>query len=112
MPKIAIIGRQNVGKSTLFNALIKRKKSITFNKPGVTRDLISQKVDWGEGSWEITDFPGFENLKLLKKEDTLNIEAIKKAEKKIKDFHLILWVVTRKGLSQYEYELAKVWPNF
>ena len=63
MPAIAIVGRQNVGKSSLFNSLIGKRKSIIYNQPGVTRDLIREKVPWGEGSWTLTDFPGFESEK-------------------------------------------------
>ncbi|MBS0617516.1 MAG: 50S ribosome-binding GTPase [Spirochaetes bacterium] len=48
MPAIAIICRQNVGKSSLFNRLIDHRKSIIYNQPGVTRDLIREKVPWAK----------------------------------------------------------------
>lgn len=102
---IGIIGAQNVGKSTLFNALIRKKKSITYDKPGVTIDMVSQKVDWGEGRWELTDFPGFENEKALGG-DRLSSISIKRALESLERYNLLIWVVSRKGLSKYEYELA------
>lgn len=104
MPSIGIIGRQNVGKSTLFNALIKRNKSITHDMPGVTRDMISEKLDWCEGRWELTDFPGFEAAKNMP-EDEIGKVAVDKAIRQLDQFNLLVWVVNRKGLSAFEYEL-------
>lgn len=105
MPEIAIIGRQNVGKSTLFNSLIKKKIAITWNQAGVTRDLIRRSLDWAEGSWGLTDFPGFENLKRI--DDALTKTSIERALEKIENYHLILWVVSVEGLVDYEIEMMK-----
>jgi len=106
MPAIAIIGRQNVGKSSLFNSLIGARKSIIYNEPGVTRDLITESVAWGEGSWSLTDFPGFEREKALRS-DALTHAAVKAAEKQLDKFHLLLFVVARGGLTPFEQELAE-----
>lgn len=105
MPAIAIIGRQNVGKSSLFNSLIGKRKSIIYNQPGVTRDLIREKVPWGEGTWTLTDFPGFENEKNVR-DDALTLAAIRSAEKQLDKFHLLLFVVARGGLTPFEADLA------
>jgi GTP-binding protein len=104
MPAIGIIGTQNVGKSTLFNALIRRNKSITFDSPGVTRDLVTESVNWGEGRWELTDFPGFEAGKNMP-DDEIGRAAVEKALKQLENFSLLLWVVSRKGLSAFEHDL-------
>lgn len=105
MPAIAIIGRQNVGKSSLFNSLIGKRKSIIYNQPGVTRDLIREKVPWGEGTWTLTDFPGFENEKNIRG-DALTLAAIRSAEKQLDKFHLLLFIVARGGLTPFEADLA------
>jgi len=46
LPCVAIVGRPNVGKSTLFNRLVGSRRSLVHDRPGVTRDLIEQKVKW------------------------------------------------------------------
>lgn len=57
-PKVAIIGRPNVGKSTLFNILTDSRKAVVKNQPGVTRDILIQHVDvWGK-KFDIIDTGG------------------------------------------------------
>ncbi|MES0489062.1 MAG: ribosome biogenesis GTPase Der [Leptospirales bacterium] len=107
MPSIGIVGAQNVGKSALFNALIFKRKSITFDEPGVTRDLVTESVDWGKGDWELTDFPGLETEKNLQ-DDELTKEAVQRVMSKLDEYSLLLWVVHRKGLSPYEHRLAEL----
>lgn len=57
---IAIIGRPNVGKSTLFNRLIKTRLSIVDDQPGVTRDRLYGKVEWLTKTYRIIDTGGIE----------------------------------------------------
>ena len=104
MPRIAIIGKQNVGKSTLFNALIGKRRAIVYNQPGSTRDIIQHSLDWGEGNWELSDFPGLENLKEIASDELAKL-AIMKALNVVEDYHLLLWIISRHGLSKYEYML-------
>src|SRR3954463_2398619 len=57
-PKVAIIGRPNVGKSTLFNILTDSRKSVVKNQAGVTRDIIIEPADvWGK-KYDLIDTGG------------------------------------------------------
>jgi GTP-binding protein len=58
LPRIAIIGRPNVGKSTLFNRLLGRRKAITDPTPGVTRDAIESEVKIGKRKYILVDTGG------------------------------------------------------
>ena len=68
LPKVVIIGRANVGKSTLFNRLSTKVKSLTLDFAGVTRDFISDTVSWQGLSFELIDSGG---ISLKKSEDSL-----------------------------------------
>ncbi|WP_052078308.1 ribosome biogenesis GTPase Der [Spirochaeta lutea] len=58
LPRVAIVGRPNVGKSTLFNRLIRKRKSITDPTPGVTRDPVSETTILGNRKLEVIDTGG------------------------------------------------------
>ena len=58
LPSIAIIGRPNVGKSTLVNRLCQSNDAIVFDKPGVTRDRTYQQASWGGKEFQIVDTGG------------------------------------------------------
>ncbi len=55
---VAIVGRMNVGKSTLFNRLAPNVKSIVLDYEGVTRDYVKDKVEWNNTSFELADTGG------------------------------------------------------
>ena len=59
-PIIAIVGRPNVGKSTLFNKLVGRRVSIVEDTPGVTRDRIYYDIEWNGRELVIVDTGGIE----------------------------------------------------
>ncbi len=59
-PLVAIVGRTNVGKSTLFNRMVGRRRAVVDDQPGVTRDRNYADVDWNRQSFRVVDTGGFE----------------------------------------------------
>jgi len=60
LPIVAIVGRPNVGKSTLFNRLIKKRDALVDNIPGVTRDRLYATIEWDDRNLIIVDTGGFD----------------------------------------------------
>ena len=58
MKKVLIIGRPNVGKSSLFNRLIKQRRALVLDQSGVTRDILKEKASWWGHSFEVWDSGG------------------------------------------------------
>ncbi len=81
---IAIVGRPNVGKSTLFNRITRSRDALVDNQPGVTRDRLHASVNWGETSFTLIDTGGFEeseNEPLLKKVRLQVLKAVEEADR-------------------------------
>ena len=91
-PLVAIVGRPNVGKSTLFNKIAGRKISITENRPGVTRDRLYADAVWRGKKFTVVDTGGIE----LKSADVLWKEILRQADAAIDMAQVILWMVDGK----------------
>lgn len=99
MKCVCLIGKPNVGKSTIFNKLIKEKKSIIMDEPGVTRDRIYGKVTYNEKTFSVIDTGGLVNTT-----DDFNKDIRMQAELAIDEADLILFVVDGKtGLDTSDY---------
>lgn len=103
LPLVAVIGRPNVGKSTLFNRLTGERRSIVGDEPGITRDRIYGEADWNGRRFAIVDTGG------IMPDDDAIIPAniFKQASTAIDDAQALLWVVdARKGVTPLDEELA------
>jgi GTP-binding protein len=95
IPKIALVGRPNVGKSTLFNRICGRRKAITDGRPGSTRDRNYAQASWRGAGFELIDTGGL----LLGSADPLLGPATLQAERAIDEADLVVLVVdARAGL--------------
>ncbi len=102
-PLVAIIGRPNVGKSTLFNRLIGARRSIVGDLPGITRDRIYGEVEWQSQRFRIVDTGGI----VPDDEELIPARIFEQARTAISEASLILWVVdTRDGVTPLDEELA------
>ncbi|GCD80823.1 ribosome biogenesis GTPase Der [Schleiferia thermophila] len=100
---IAIVGRPNVGKSTLFNRLTGRREAIVDNTPGVTRDRIYAAAEWLDKSFTVVDTGGYTEGS----SDDFESEIRKQARYAIDEAHVIILVVDgREGLSPLDEEVA------
>src|SRR6184192_4771112 len=105
LPAVAIVGRPNVGKSALFNRLIRRKVAVVHDQPGITRDRISAVCASGTRPFVLWDTGGIFGAG----EAELTSQVRRIAEGAIHDSDLLLFVVDAKeGLSPIDEELARV----
>ncbi|HOP63454.1 MAG TPA: ribosome biogenesis GTPase Der [Spirochaetota bacterium] len=104
LPVVSIVGRQNVGKSTLFNALIKDKKSIVDSFPGLTRDVISHTVVHNSVSFVISDTPGLD----LSSSSELSEQILENAKNHLSRSSVILFLMESPGPESFDYELADI----
>ncbi len=102
-PQVAIVGRPNVGKSTLFNRLVGERRAIVGDEPGITRDRIYGQVEWSGKRFSLIDTGG------IVPDDDAVIPAniLKQAGMAIDESQLLVWVVdARAGITQLDEELA------
>ncbi len=104
IPIVSIIGRPNVGKSTLFNRIIKKRKAVVSEEPGVTRDRNYHLTNWSNRSFYVVDTGG-----LVPQTDDLILRQVKtQAEIAISEADLILFMVDAQvGGQTLDLEIAK-----
>jgi GTP-binding protein len=102
-PIIAIVGRPNVGKSTLFNRLVKRRKAIVEDEPGVTRDRNYAEALYEDHPFLLIDTGGFEPAA----KERIPKQVQEQAEVAIQEADLVLFLMDGKeGLNPADIEVA------
>ena len=105
LPLVAIVGRPNVGKSTLFNRLIGERRSIVGDEPGITRDRIYGEAEWNGTRFALVDTGGI----VPDDEAVIPANILKQASFAIEDARALLWLVdARKGVTPLDQELAQL----
>ncbi len=103
--KVAIIGRANVGKSTLFNRLVGRKAAIVHDRPGVTRDRKSADAKIRDLPLKIIDTAGYEDAEA----DAIETRMWAQTQKAITEADVVLFLIdARDGLQPYDEHLANL----
>jgi GTP-binding protein len=104
LPRIALVGRPNVGKSTLFNRICGGRKAITDGRPGSTRDRNYAQASWQGHAFELVDTGGL----LLGSDDPLLGPATVQAERAIEEADVLLFLVDgRAGLLPDDESIAR-----
>ncbi len=104
-PIIAIVGRPNVGKSTLFNRIASIRKAIVANEPGVTRDRNYADVNWDEKTFTLIDTGGFEPVS----KDRIFIQMREQCQFAMEEADVILFVMDGKeGLHPSDKEITDI----
>ncbi len=104
LPSVVIVGRPNVGKSTLFNRLTGTRRSIVTDEPGITRDRIYGTAEWRGRAFEVVDTGGI----VPEEKAEIPREVLRQAEMAIAAAtQLVLVVDARAGLTPLDAELAR-----
>ncbi len=104
-PIVALVGRPNVGKSTLFNRLTKSKNAIVDNTPGITRDRLYGEAKWDDNTFIIIDTGGLDHFSA----DPMATSIIQQAYIAMEEADIILFITdARHGLIAQDYEIANI----
>jgi GTP-binding protein len=105
LPLVAIVGRPNVGKSTLFNRLIGERRAIVGDEPGITRDRIYGESHWKARPFALVDTGGI----VPDDEAVIPANIFKQAGVAIDEAVALIWVVdARQGITPLDEELARL----
>ncbi|MBM4178990.1 MAG: ribosome biogenesis GTPase Der [Ignavibacteria bacterium] len=105
MGLVAIVGRPNVGKSTLFNRIIEERHAIVEGQPGVTRDRLYAKAEWAGKHFQIVDTGGI----VPQSEDVFDKAIREQAMLAIEEADVIVFAVdSRDGVTPVDTDIAKI----
>ncbi len=105
IPTVLLVGKSNVGKSTLFNKLIGKRKAIVADESGTTRDAVVDRVVWYDKQFQVVDtcgiFEGKED-EIYEKSKEMTIQALEESD-------LVLFIVDgRSGIASEDYTIAEL----
>jgi len=104
-PLVAIVGRPNVGKSTLFNRLVGKRIAIVEDTPGITRDRLYAPVEWKGREFTVIDTGGI----ILNENDPLTVQVRQQAEIAMEEADAILFVCeAADGITATDQDLADI----
>lgn len=104
LPKVAIIGRPNVGKSSLFNKLTRTRKSVVRNEPGVTRDILIEPAHWWGREFAVVDSGG-----LTEQKDTFSQLIYSQVLEMLKSVDMIVLVMdARAGIMPEDRDVFRI----
>ncbi len=105
LPVVAIVGRPNVGKSTLFNQIIGEKKAAVNDFPGLTIDRLYGQTEWNGKSFLLIDTGGYE----LTEKDPIKKHVREQVRIAIEQADVVLFMVDgRTGLTEIDYQIAEL----
>lgn len=107
MHKVVIVGRTNVGKSSLFNRIAPNVKSLTLDLEGVTRDMITDFAEWNNVKFEIIDTGGIDLCK--KTSDEMTCLVTQRVKRVLEQASLLLFVVDgQTGVTEKDMQIRKL----
>ena len=107
-PKVAIIGRSNVGKSSLFNKITEKRQALVLPEAGTTRDVLEAQVEWRDKKFTIVDTGGLDPHKKDIYHELLHHYATNDKEILNNDS----WDIFNKGRKEaYEHVLSEIVKN-
>ncbi|MDX1675084.1 MAG: ribosome biogenesis GTPase Der [Longimicrobiales bacterium] len=105
LPSVAVVGRPNVGKSTLFNRVLGRRKAIVEDTPGVTRDRNFERADWAGREFYIVDTGGLEP----DADEPMAAAVRRQVEAALAEAHVVAFVVdTKAGVQPLDLKIADI----
>ena len=106
---VAIVGRPNVGKSALFNRIVRRRLSIVHEQSGVTRDRLSAEAMWAEDRFELIDTGGLALMDNRATSDVIDDEIRKQVQVAVEDASVVILVTDiMAGVMPLDEEVARI----
>jgi len=103
--RVVIVGKPNVGKSTLFNKIVGKRKSIVHDLPGVTRDVIEEEAEWKGKRFTVVDTGGM----VPEEKDWFSQKIREKIMHELERAEVILFTVDgREGITSTDEEISRL----